>query len=96
MPDRPNKEYTVYFEGKMTVEAQSEAEATNLGYDILNECETPLQFTIKGTDEGECVDCEGTGTVSCDETDGSGNIERGVGTQKCLCKVDDGPDRDDE
>lgn len=38
----------------MTVEAETEAEATEAGYDILSECETPLQFNITGTeDEGE-------------------------------------------
>lgn len=38
--------------------------------------------------EYECDECEDTGEVSCDESDGEGHIMRGVGTQKCICQVE--------
>lgn len=37
--------------------------------------------------EETCGYCLGEGEVSCDERDESGNIMRGVGTQKCICRV---------
>lgn len=82
----PDREYTVYFHGKMTVEAQSESEATDRAYDDLNEV-GKLEFTITSTEEGECVECGGTGEIATDGTDLDGNVERGVNTQKCLCRV---------
>lgn len=82
-----NKEYTVYFEGKVVVEAETEAEATEKAYDTLSEAQG-IEFNIKATEEGECAECGGDGEVSCDETDRDGNIERGVGTQKCICRVE--------
>lgn len=37
----------------------------------------------------DCEICEDTGEVSCDERDDVGNIQRGVGTQKCECRYYD-------
>jgi hypothetical protein len=37
-------------------------------------------------DADTCKICGGTGEVSCDERDSDGNIQRGVGTQKCECQ----------
>jgi len=34
-----------------------------------------------------CSDCHGTGEVSVAESDGEGHTMQGVGTQKCLCKI---------
>lgn len=81
------KQYTVYFHGKMTVEAETEEEATASAYDTLDEA-GGLQFTITSTEEGECAICGGDGTVPCDEVDAEGNIERGVGTEKCICRIE--------
>jgi len=36
----------------------------------------------------ECEYCGGTGEVSTDESDGEGHIERGVGSQKCICQIE--------
>lgn len=83
-----NKEYTVYFEGKMTVEAEDEKEATQLAYETLGEHPSCLEFNIKTTEEGECAECGGTGEVATDEDDGEGHIMRGVGTAKCECQHD--------
>ena len=48
--------------------------------------------------EEVCEFCGGTGEVSVDETDSDGNIQRGVGTHKCICRVkhDDGDDYDND
>ena len=45
----------------------------------------------------DCEICEDTGEVSCDERNSDGNWERGVGTQKCECRInnDDCDDQDD-
>ena len=37
--------------------------------------------------ETVCELCLGSGEVSVDETDESGNVMRGVGTRKCECKL---------
>lgn len=42
--------------------------------------------------EVECEYCGGTGEVSTDETDESGNVMRGVGTRKCECRLNDQED----
>ena len=34
-----------------------------------------------------CEFCGGTGEVSTDESDGEGHIQRGVGTEKCICQL---------
>jgi hypothetical protein len=34
-----------------------------------------------------CELCGGTGEISTDEQDGEGHTMRGVGTQKCICRV---------
>lgn len=34
-----------------------------------------------------CAYCFGTGEVDVDERDSDGNIEHGVGTRKCVCKL---------
>ena len=34
-----------------------------------------------------CEFCGGTGKVSCDEDDGEGNVQRGVGIRKCICQI---------
>jgi hypothetical protein len=36
-----------------------------------------------------CEFCNGTGEVSVDESDGEGHIMNGVGTQKCICRLQD-------
>jgi len=80
------KEYTVYFQGKMVVEAESEAEATGEAYDTLNELEQ-IEFNITTTEEGECVECGGDGEVAEDVDDGEGHTMRGVGRKPCpACK----------
>lgn len=40
-------------------------------------------------DEDACPEdlCDGSGELSTDEVDSDGNIERGVGTQKCPCSI---------
>jgi len=43
--------------------------------------------------EEVCEFCYGEGEVSTDESDGEGHIMRGVGTQKCICRIEDGDDR---
>jgi hypothetical protein len=35
----------------------------------------------------ECEYCNDTGETDTDETDESGNVARGVGSQKCICRV---------
>ena len=83
------KEYTVYFHGKIFVEARTEDEATEQAYDALNEMPITPQFTITSIEEGECATCGGTGEVATDEDDGEGHIMRGVGTQKCECQTEE-------
>jgi hypothetical protein len=36
-----------------------------------------------------CEFCEGTGLVSVDESDGEGHMMRGVGTEKCICQLEE-------
>jgi hypothetical protein len=48
------KEYTVYFQGKMTVEADDEREATNDVYDHLSEV-AGIEFNITSTEEEKDV-----------------------------------------
>lgn len=38
--------------------------------------------------EEECEYCGGTGEVATDEDDGEGHIMRGVGTEKCICQIE--------
>lgn len=81
------KEYVIFFHGKMMVEADSEAEATQEAYEQLSFTDK-IQFSITSTQEEGCAECGGTGEVACDETDRDGNIESGVGTQKCICQLE--------
>ena len=37
--------------------------------------------------EEVCSQCFGTGEISTDERNSDGNWERGVGTEKCHCKI---------
>ena len=39
-----------------------------------------------------CEICGGSGEVSCDEDDGEGHMQRGVGTEKCECKISEPDD----
>ena len=46
--------------------------------------------TIYGVDPYEddvCGYCGGTGELACDESDGEGHIQRGVGIEKCICQI---------
>lgn len=44
-------------------------------------------------DEEVCEFCEGTGEVSTDEVDpDSHQVMRGVGTEKCICRMKDPDD----
>lgn len=45
--------------------------------DVPNEAIVPIKV---------CAFCHGEGEVSTDETDSDGNVARGVGTQKCICR----------
>jgi hypothetical protein len=81
------KEYTVYFEGKMTVVGETEDEARQLAEEELMTSDY-IHVNIKKVSEGECALCGGEGSVPCDETDADGNIERGVGTEKCICRTE--------
>ena len=38
-------------------------------------------------DEMVCQYCHGDGVIATDETDGSGNVARGVESRKCICQV---------
>ncbi len=39
-------------------------------------------------DQAEVCDfCGGSGEIATDESDGEGHIMRGVGTQKCICRL---------
>lgn len=82
------KEYTVYFEGKIVVEADHENNARSEAQSFLEEelADLDATFNIKTVDEGECIYCGGEGEVATDEDDGEGHIMRGVGTQKCVCQ----------
>jgi hypothetical protein len=44
------EEYTVYFHGKITVEAESETIATEMAYDTLNQ-DGNIQFSITDTEK---------------------------------------------
>ncbi len=46
-----NREFTVYFEGSVTVEALNETEATAEAYDMLDG--KGFQFSITGTEASE-------------------------------------------
>lgn len=46
--------------------------------------------------EEVCAFCLGDGEVSTDETDSDGNVEQGVGTQKCVCRIDEEEYDEDE
>ena len=46
--------------------------------------------------EDVCAFCLGEGEYSTDESDGEGHVMRGVGTQKCHCKMPDEDDRDNQ
>lgn len=49
-----------------------------------------------GVEEDEqCTMCDGEGVVAVDESDGEGHYMRGVGEQKCLCRLDDCNEDDD-
>ena len=41
----------------------------------------------KEMDDGVCEFCLGSGEISTDERDESGNWMRGVGSQKCICRI---------
>lgn len=86
------KEYIVYFHGKIAVEAETEEEATQAAYEELEG--GTLQFAITGSEEGECAECGGTGEVPCDEDDGEGHTQSGVGTQKCICRKEQEVEKD--
>ena len=45
------KEYTVYFEGQITVQADNDNEATERAYDALKETVPPIQFSITASEE---------------------------------------------
>ena len=57
----------------------------NTNYIAENGEETEQESSI-------CMYCLGTGEVSVDESDGEGNIMRGVGTRKCECRLNDQED----
>jgi len=59
------------------------------------ECARCAEIVQEG-EEGECEFCGGEGEVSVDGVDTDGNVERGVDTQKCICKVDNGDDRSED
>lgn len=52
---------------------------------------------LKEKDEVEeeevCEHCGGTGEISYDVSDGEGNMQSGVGTRKCICRIKE-PDED--
>ena len=53
--------------------------------------DSDLQTDCSGCDEEttECEICEGTGEVAVDEFDpDSGRYMAGVGTQKCICRIE--------
>ena len=56
------------------------------------ECKCPGGYVaIYGLEQREnpdwCEYCGGTGEVSVDEQDGEGHTMRGVGSQKCICRI---------
>ena len=67
---------------EVEVTAESEQEAITKATEELYE-DTLLDWNVE---EGECAECDGTGEVSTDESDGEGHIMRGVGTETCLCQ----------
>ena len=54
----------------------------NTNYIVENGEETEQESSV-------CMYCLGTGGVSVDERDRDGNWERGVGTRKCECRLND-------
>ncbi len=50
------------------------------------------RITINGLGQIEiiCSACLGEGEVPSDEDDGEGHVMRGVGIEKCICKIHDG------
>lgn len=90
---------TVY---KLTIklEARDEEDLVTALDDISNRVEegtliTTRTYIDESTADGvviyekdrQCEECGGEGEVRTDERDADGNIERGVGTQKCgLCQ----------
>ena len=84
-----NKEYTVYFTGKVVVEAETEAEADGMAYDILHDAGIGT-FDLTETEEGECAECGGTGEVDAMEQVYPNEPHMApIGTQKCICKVEE-------
>ena len=47
----------------------------------------PEHIGCGGEVEKVCAECLGTGEISTDEDDGEGHIARGVGSQKCRCRI---------
>ena len=82
------KEYTVYFHGKIKVDAESKEQAKQEADEFLADTTEDLEIehTITSVEEGECTYCGGTGEVATDESDGEGHIMAGVGTQTCICQ----------
>lgn len=88
----PNKKYVIHFQGKVTVEAADEKDATLLLYEKIDIERLGDQVTISKIDEGECVDCGGTGEIAVEDKVYPDEPYTGsVGTEKCACKI-----RDDE
>lgn len=81
----------MHTESGRTVVHHPDGECHHIGAD----CERCEEIRTEG-EEGECEFCGGEGEVSVDGVDTDGNIERGVNTQKCICKVDNGDDRSEE
>lgn len=84
--EKPKKEFTVYFEGNVTVEAHNEIDAFNEAYDAMAEWTPTPSFRIKSAEEGECVACGGTGTIPADEDDGEGHVAGGTLEKRCACQ----------
>lgn len=83
-----NKEYTVYFTGKVVVEAETEEEADEKAYDILQEA--GVSFDLNATEEGECAECGGTGEVDAMERVYPNEPHMApIGTQKCICQLEE-------
>lgn len=83
------KKYRVHFNGCVDVEAGDEAEAKSKAYDACGSSDEVSGFLVTSIGEAVCVECGGTGIISTDESDGEGHTMRGVGTQKCLCQLND-------
>jgi len=76
------KKWTLSLKYEVEVVAETEGEAIEKANEELIE-DTLLDWNVE---EGECAKCGGTGEVATDESDGEGNIMRGVGTAKCGCQ----------